>query len=527
MSEATEPAPGPTTVVVDVAAAGRPIRRSWELAVGCGDAWSILRADLQAQLRRAIRECGFRYLRCHGILCDQLQAVRRDRAGDLVYNWQLVDTVYDTLLEIGLRPFVELGFMPSALASGDQTVFFYRANLTPPADDTAWSGFIRALVEHWRERYGAEELRRWYFEVWNEANLSAFWSSTREEYFRLYAETARALKAIDPALRVGGPATSRGEWLPEFMAWCRERDVQVDVVSTHVYPDDDEFEQVDPEYRTIFERGDYLEALVGRAAESMAAERLVGGAGAAGAGRLEQHWTEWNASWRWGRPIHDETNQAAFICRAIHAVHDQVDSFAFWTISDIFNEFPYPRSALVGGFGLLTIDGLPKPGYHAYRLLHRLGDAELPTAAEGGSGDDPRFGRLDCWATRSNDGCQVLLANYVPPGLADPAAPLDPSTLPSRDVVVRIRGLVPGEEDDGRFRLVEYRVDADHANILGAWNRLGRPDTPTLHQLAELRAAAELEPTLAREVQVGAGGELTLRTTSPPASVVLLALAWS
>ena len=497
-----------TTFVVDAADPGRPLSRSWELAVGCGDAWSILRADLQDQLRRAVRECGFRYLRCHGILCDQLQAVRRDRAGQLVYNWQLVDDVYDALLELGLRPFVELAYMPSALASGTQTVFYYRGNVTPPADYAEWNRFIRALVEHWRERYGPDELRRWYFEVWNEANLDSFWSSTREEYFRLYAETARTLKAIDPARRVGGPATSRGEWLPEFMAFCRAQAAPVDFVSTHVYPDDDEFEKVDPDYRAIFNRGDYLETLVNRAADSMRDERPIGADG-----RLEQHWTEWNSSWRWGRPIHDETNQAAYICRAIHAIHERVDSFAFWTISDIFNEFPYPRSALVGGFGLLTIDGLPKPGYHAYTLLHRLGEVELPTIVEGPLPDPTTAGQLDCWATRSADSYQILLANYTPPALTGP---------PPLPVTIRLRGL---GSDRRSLRLTEYRVDPDHANLLAAWDHLGRPDTPTREQLAELRTAAELRPSEDRPVSTDPSGELTLTTTLPGGSVVFFNLA--
>jgi len=164
----------PATFTVDTTAPGTPIARSWELAVGSGDAWSLLRADLQAQLRRAVRECGFRYLRCHGVLSDQLQTIIRNRAGQVVTNWRLVDAAYDALLDLGLRPFVELGFMPSALASGTQSVFYYRANVTPPADYEAWRQFITALVSHWRDRYGAEEIRRWYFEVWNEANLSSF-----------------------------------------------------------------------------------------------------------------------------------------------------------------------------------------------------------------------------------------------------------------------------------------------------------------------------------------------------------------
>jgi xylan 1,4-beta-xylosidase len=496
---------------VDLSAPGHPMKRSWELAVGCGDAWSILRADLQEQLRRAVRECGFRYLRCHGILSDQMQAVRRDREGKIVYNWQLVDGVYDALLEIGLRPMVELGFMPSALASGDQAVFFYRANVTPPADYQEWNRFIDALVRHWRERYGEDELRRWYFEVWNEANLSGFWSSTQEEYFRLYAETTRTIKAIDPALRVGGPATSRGEWLPEFMAWCRQHGAPVDFVSTHVYPDDDDFGKVDPEYRAIFNRGDYLEKIVQQATEAMAGERPIGAEG-----RLEIHWTEWNSSWRWGRPIHDVTNEAAYICRVLHHVHEQVDSFAFWTISDIFNEFPYPRATFVGGFGLITIDGLPKPGYHAYALLHRLGDTELPTRRLDAGEEDLQHGGIDLWATRGGSAYQLLLSNYLPPGL-------DGTVPAARPFTLSCEGLLPGTI----LRATEQRVDSEHANGLSAWEKLGRPETPNRQQLTELRAAAELAPLEPAIVRADHQGRLTLSGTMQPGSVTLFELSAS
>lgn len=498
----------PARFSIDTTAPGKRMSRSWELVVGCGDAWSILRADLQEQLRRAAEECGFRYLRCHGILCDQLQAVRRDREGTIVYNWQLVDSVYDALLEIGLRPFVELGFMPTALASGSQAVFYYRANVTPPADYAEWNRFIDALVRHWRERYGADELRQWYWEVWNEANLSSFWSGTRDEYFRLYAETARTIKAIDPALRVGGPATSRGEWLPEFMAWCREQNVPVDFVSTHIYPDDDDFGKVDPEYRAVFERGEYLEKVVAQAAADMASERPIGGDG-----RLERHWSEWNSSWRWGRPIHDVTNQAAYICRVVHGVYELVDSFAFWTISDIFNEFPYPRQEFVGGFGLLTIDGVAKPGYNAYRLLHRLGELELPAERPGDAKADIMQGRIDCWAARGEGGYQVLLSNYVPPGLQG-------TPLPERSILVKLCGLTHGE----RLTAIEYRIDAGHADPLDVWHELGSPETPSRDQLAQLRASAELRPVDECTLEVDSAGEVSFGTFMPPGSVVFFEL---
>jgi len=495
-----------TVFSVDVAAAGTPIGRSWELAVGSGDAWSLLREDLQGQLRRAVRECGFRFLRCHGILSDQMQAVLRNRAGEIVYNWRLVDTAYDVLLGLGLRPFVELGFMPTALASGTQAVFYYRANVTPPADYDAWRQFITALVSHWRDRYGVEEIRRWYFEVWNEANLSAFWSGTKEESFRLHAETVRAIKSVDAELRTGGPASTRAEWLSDFLAYCREHAVPVEFVSTHVYPDDDDFGKVDPGYRAEFERGGYLERVVAGANAALAS--AVPGAAP------EVHWTEWNSSWRWGRPLHDLPNQAAYICRVIHAVHAQVASFAYWTISDIFNEFPFPAASFVGGFGLLTIDGLPKPGYHAYQLLHRLGDRELPVRRD--ADDAASATRLDLWATRRAGMLQLLLSNYVPPGL-------EGRPLPVQQVAVHLGGMGAG----AALQAAEWRIDDTHANGLAAWEALGRPQAPTRAQLAELSAAAELRQSGSVPLSVSSGGGAVLRLSLPPGGVAFYELAVS
>jgi xylan 1,4-beta-xylosidase len=490
---------------VDLAAPGRPLARSWEVAVGCGDAWSILRADLQEQLRLAVEQCGFRYVRAHGILCDQLQSILRNRQGEIVYNWQLVDAVYDTLLTLGLKPFVELGFMPGALASGQQTVFFYRGNVTPPADYDAWRAYIAALVSHWRERYGAEELRSWYFEVWNEANLGGFWSSTMAEYFRLYAETVRAIKEVDPELRVGGPASTRGEWLSEMLEFCRYRGAPLDFASTHVYPDDDDFGKTDPAYTAIFAQGDYLETLVERAAHTLEGVERIGATG-----RLEAHWTEWNASWRPGNPIHDTTNQAAYVVRALHRVAPLVDSFAYWTVSDIFNEFPYPRSELHGGYGMQTISGLPKPVFHAYTLLHRLGDTELPLTRGEGALDNAQ-GAIDAWATRSDAGAQLLLSNYTPPGLAG-------QTLPARQVEIVLRGAPP------RSNATLYRIDAEHANLLAAWQALGSPANPTPAQVQELRARCALVPAETPSVAGGDDGALTLAIDLPPAGVAFVAL---
>jgi len=493
-----------TMFAVDAAAPGRRMARSWEVAVGAGDAWSLLRADLQQQLARAVRECGFQYLRCHGILCEQLQSAIRNRQSELVHNWRLVDAAYDALLDCGLRPFVELGFMPPVYASGEQRIFYYRANVTPPADYAAWNSFIGALVSHWRQRYGAEELRRWYFEVWNEPNLPAFWSGTQEDYYRLYIETARTVKAVDPELRLGGPATTMAGWLREFVRWCGANGAPLDFVATHVYPDDDQFEKTDPNYREEFNRGGYLEKVVRRAYDEVA-----DAARDAGFPPLPTHWTEWNSSWRWGRPIHDATNQAAYICRVMHAIHEQVDSFAYWTISDIFNEFPFPRSEFVGGFGLITIGGVPKPGYHAYQLLHRLGDHELPAERRNGAERDASQGSLDCWAAREGESLQLLLTNYTPPGL-------EGATLPDRQVRVELRGL-----RSASWTVTETRVDPEHANGRAAWEAMGAPEAPTPDELQRLRDAAELRTQPLRLHRPG-HDTAAVEVALPPSSAVLL-----
>jgi xylan 1,4-beta-xylosidase len=153
-----------------------PLLHFWEHTVGSGRAELALRADWQAQLRRCHQELGFQHVRFHGLLCDDMGTLM-DEEDHLLYSFFNVDRIWDFLLSLGMRPFVELSFMPTALASGNTIVFHYRANVTPPRDYSRWATLIRKLAAHWVERYGHEEVRRWFFEVWNEPNLKAFWPS--------------------------------------------------------------------------------------------------------------------------------------------------------------------------------------------------------------------------------------------------------------------------------------------------------------------------------------------------------------
>jgi xylan 1,4-beta-xylosidase len=236
ISAATTNALPERMVFADLQQTNGPLNTMFKFCVGAGRANEGLRADWQRQLACAHRECGFQYIRMHGLFCDDMGVYREDGHGHPEYNWQYIDELYDFLHSIGMKPFVELGFMPGGLASGSKTIFWWKGNVTPPRDTNQWADFIRAFVVHEQERYGDAEVRTWYFEVWNEPNLTdGFWAGTQQQYFDLYAATARAVKSVSPDYKVGGPATAGCGWITEFLHFCDTNHAPVDFISTHTY----------------------------------------------------------------------------------------------------------------------------------------------------------------------------------------------------------------------------------------------------------------------------------------------------
>jgi beta-xylosidase len=148
-----------------------PHIKAFKECVGAGRANEGLRADWQQQLKLVQDEIGFRYIRFHGLLSDDMGIYREGADGNPQYNFQYVDVLFDYLLSINLKPFVEFGFMPSALASGKQLMFWWEGNVTPPKSYAKWADLIRHLVMHWEQRYGRAEVKTWYFEIWNEPDL--------------------------------------------------------------------------------------------------------------------------------------------------------------------------------------------------------------------------------------------------------------------------------------------------------------------------------------------------------------------
>ena len=464
-----------------------PLLHFWEHTIGSGHATLALRADWQAQMRRAHDELGFRHVRFHGLLCDDMGTLIGE-GETLFYAFFNADQIFDFLLSIGMKPFVELSFMPSVLASGDKTVFHYRANVTPPKDYAQWAVLIRKLVAHWVERYGLPEVRQWYFEVWNEPNLDAFGSGRQDEYFKLYRYTVEAIKSVDSALQVGGPATAANAWIDEFVEFCATHQVTADFTSTHHYPTD-----------AFGEPSDDTQAQLSKSRRSVLRDQARDVRRQAGKSPL--FYTEWSSSSNPRDPLHDEPYAAAFIVKTIMEANGLVEAYSWWTFSDIFEENYFPSVPFHGGFGLLNIHGIAKPSYRAYQLLHGLGTQLLKV-----DGSHPT---VDAWAVRSDHDLTLLLTNYALPKHRLVSEPVKLSILSAHAPITS----------------TIQRIDADHANAKARWQEMGEPKYPNAAVLGELHEVSRLrEEKMACRV---GDGVVELDVTLPPLAIAAVTLRFA
>jgi xylan 1,4-beta-xylosidase len=464
-----------------------PLNTMFKECIGAGRANEGLRADWQQQLARVHSECGFTYIRMHGLFCDDMGVYREDKSGRPEYNWQYIDQLYDFLQSIGMKPFVELSFMPSALASGSRTIFWWKGNVTPPKDYKKWGDFIRAFTVHLTERYGEDEVKTWYFEVWNEPNLGGFFAGKQPDYFRLYDVTARAIKSVSPAYRVGGPATAGCGWISEFIGFCATNPAPVDFVSTHTYAVDQGFLDESGQTGTVLSSNP--RAIYG---EMMDTRRKIGGSALP---NLELHFTEWSASYTPTDPIHDSYHSAAFILDKIKGAGDAVNSMSYWVFSDIFEEAGPRFTPFHGGFGLVNYQGINKPAYYAYQFLNRLGETELQTS------DTASWVCAD-----KSGGIQALVWDFT---LPHPRPTVndqvfykqDLPSQPKSSVTLALSG-VPA----GQYTMAVYRVGYRANDAYAAYMDLGSPAQLSKPQVAYIKSMSDGRPEKSSILTVGTDG---------------------
>ena len=358
-------------IVVAIDNTSGPVDRFFDLSVGSDYPGTLMRDDSQAQLKVAVDELGFRYIRFHAIFHDVLGTVRAEN-GKTEYNWSGIDRLYDDLLARHIKPFVELGFTPNHLATSQNSIFYWHGNTSHP-DPAGWHNLMGAFIRHIEQRFGKDEVRTWCFEVWNEPNLSGFWEGADQKaYFDLYDLTAKTIKSVDPELRVGGPATAGAAWVPEFLAHVKESGAGVDFVSTHTYGVQGGF--LDEQGKDDTKLDPSPDAIIGdirRVREQISASAFPD---------LPLYFTEWSTSYTPRDSVHDSYISAPYILNKLKASEGLVQGMSYWTYTDLFEEPGPPTAPFQGGFGLMNPQGIRKPAYFAYKYLNALQGDSLRTA---------------------------------------------------------------------------------------------------------------------------------------------------
>ncbi len=471
-------------VVIDVHGRSTPFPHFWEKAFGSGRAILALREQYRSDLREVKKATDFQYVRFHAIFHDEVGVYDEDAQGNPQYNFSYVDQIYDGLLKNGVRPFVEISFMPRKLASRlDVHPFWYKQVVSPPKDYARWDDLVRHFAQHLVDRYGIGEVAQWYFEVWNEPNID-FWSGDPKQatYFELYDHTARALKSVSPLLRVGGPSTAAAAWVDAFIAHTAMANVPVDFISSHGYADDT--------VQNLFHANENIPMdqrvcrAIRKVHDQIAASERPG---------LPLMWTEWNVPSFANLQARDTIYVGPALADDIRQCDGLVDMMSFWTFDDVFEETGVPPDPFHGGFGLITFDGIKKPSYDGFALLHQLGDQRIPNPSR------------NALVTRRADGTVVVAAwNLVDPD----------STGSPRAFDFEFKGV----SDASTVEIT--RVDGTHGNTLAAYQAMGKPRYPTPAQIETINRAADLGPPQADALKNG-----KLQLTIPVNGLVLLEIA--
>lgn len=513
-------------VSVSAKASGQKFEHYWSVCAGAGRANEGLRASWLEHLKLSRDSCGFRYLRFHGLFHDDM-FVYREENGKPVYNWQYVDELFDRMLNIGVRPFVELGFFPKTM-SPQSTVFWWGGHGTPPSNFENWKLLIDNFVKHCIARYGEEEVRKWYFEVWNEPNLSSFWNGTMDQYFDLYKTTVLSIKAIDSTLRVGGPATSsylpddsvyqrllntkitskdfigvesKGPWITEFLAYCEKENLPVDFISSHPYPTTYPLDglggriEISRPVNATFTDIQWLRKTIANSKYKKA----------------EIHLTEWSSSPSPRDHTHDYLQAATYIAKINIDCIGLVNSLSYWTFTDVFEENGAGDSIFHGGFGLVNYQGIVKPAFHAYSMLNQLGNEELK--------------RVDMGIlTRESSNGKIVGLFYNYPDEVIASAPISKGTYSiaektlatgsAKQLTLSISNLKP------KARFVIEILDKNNGFALRDWQKMGSPNPPTREQTKQLQQKAFATKKL--EILADKNGNLVWNTVLDPWAVILI-----
>lgn len=495
----------PRHIVANIHNTSGPVDRFFDFSVGSDYPGTLIRSDSQKQLKLVVDELGFRYIRFHAIFHDVLGTVKVKNS-KTVYDWSGIDRLYDDLLARHIRPFVELGFTPDALATSQNSIFYWHGNTSHP-DRVGWHHLVAAFIRHIEKRYGKNEVRTWYFEVWNEPNLSGFWEGADQKaYFQLYDLTAKTIKSIDPSLRVGGPATAGAAWVPEFLSHVKQSGAGVDFVTTHTYGVDGGF--LDEDGRSDTKLDPSPDAIIGdvrRVRKQISASAFP---------HLPLYITEWSTSYTPRDSVHDSYISAAYILSKLKGCEGLAQGMSYWTYTDLFEESGPPTAPFQGGFGLLNPEGIRKPAFFAFKYLHALQGYSLATS-------DPQ-----AWLSTKNGNFVGVFWDFEQPVQKVSNRSFYTKVIPDHPaapIQLQLTHLAPNTT----YHFQLYRTGFQVNDAYTAYLEMGSPKKLTAAQIACLNNLTKDLPETNKTVRSDSSGTLEISFPMRSNNIVLVKLMHS
>ena len=477
-----------STISIDLARTTGSLPHFWEKAAGSDRAAIGLRDQWRQDLVRVHRDTGIESVRFHGLFDDEM-GVAAPGAGK--FNFLYVDQVYDFMLDHGVRPFVELSFMPGAFATSANTMFSYRGNVSVPRKWKDWHDMVQAFTEHCVQRYGLAEVSGWKFEVWNEPNIG-FWAGTQVEYFEMFRQSALAIKSVSGRLQIGGPASAQLGWIPDMIHYCAENGVPLDFISTHIYPDDPQSYIFGKEKMYSFEQ--VIPRGIELAKKQIEASRMP---------QMPLWITEWSSQ------------NPAFIADTLKNCIGLTEAMSYWTFSNVFEELGVPSGIFNSSYGMTDQRGIARPSLHAFTFLHKLGDTRL------------QCDKGPVLATRLAEGrAAILLWNLIPASDASDVANGNPIASiaggsgkrgSNRTYRLKLNGL------KGTQSVAIHHVNDRAGSAIPKWKEMGSPQYPSREEIAQLRAAAELPKPELRSISPQETSSLVI--TLPPNGLALIEIS--
>lgn len=474
----------------------RKFNKHYLFGVGSGHASLALRRDYLEQLKYIHDTLGIKRVRFHGIFCDDMNVVRKlsdivpvpgaDRFLDI--NYDMIGEVYDNILACGMEPIVELSFMPShfALNKNQKLMLYYDACVSMPRNDKEWFDFIANFVKYLINRYGKEKVEGWLFEVWNEPDLIVFFGSSQADYFHLYEITAKAIKSVDPLIKVGGPSTSGSKWINEFLAFVKENNLPLDFISTHQYAGDpianidgNNLEDKAQAHGSPFSNPNLLRDVPSGSILSGIRNIFIDKSEIKDIrndsiiinssqiknviGNLPLYYTEWNENATFSASTNDTRKVSAFLTMTSLKIDENVTGSSVWCFSDIFEELHPFLEEFHGGFGLLTRHGIAKPSYYAIKFLSSLGDERYLV--------NDKYGDIYLGAFKKDNKVQILITRQAMKNLFD---------LPKTHLEISLSIKAKGASIVG--------IDENSANPLAIYEKMNNPKYLTKEDIRKIKA---------------------------------------